>query len=472
MRARAKTVVLSAALVACSGAGALDVGVDAGVDGGTDTRVDLGHDAGVDSPSFVDAASDASCATPRDGAIDATVLDASPGIDPDWRSVAGYGAECDVAAALHPEGAMAFHWEPCAGALPDCQMTVIDWAPAPLDRVVGVNGGNDERGTLEWHFAARGAIVEDYLVVTRGTRVMAAWRIRLVGMHACAPSLALSADGVAVDDYIAPATGPATERVAVASWANLATLLGPVWRSTAAEIPAGSFLETPSTSATTFAAMTPAGAIIVAEPPRGGLVGHGAYPVVVGHVVMWNWGDAAGARGIHAATLGGGEVELYRAPTGTHTFSVRSEGTWIAWRAGANDPTGATSALNELWAAPYAETGPLDARLLRTDLVGDEYLGTVGDGLYANIGPDPTGTITAVVVTSLADGSRRYVLLPTPDECNTGWWLDPAEVAWVTRDEVAVPMHYVNHPAGLESFDAVLRFDIRDRPAEPIPHVP
>ena len=147
--------------------------------------------------------------------------------------------------------------------------------------------------------------------------------------------------------------------MATASWGSIGDLERNDWLVTQEIVHPGDFLEAASASASTYPAMTTTGHIVAVEPPSAAIVGDGGEPVVVGHSVLWNWADASGSTAVHVSTLGGSETELYRAPSGTHLYGVRADGAWIAWRAGADDTSGATFPVNELWAAPYAETGLL-----------------------------------------------------------------------------------------------------------------
>ena len=67
---------------------------------------------------------------------------------------------------------------------------------APLDRALGLSGGNDGLGALQWHLVDGTAPRTDYFVVSRNDVVVAAWRGR-----SCAAGLVASSDGLGLYNY-------------------------------------------------------------------------------------------------------------------------------------------------------------------------------------------------------------------------------------------------------------------------------
>lgn len=447
MRARL-LVILTCSVLACSGGEAPDASssVDAGMDGARDADTDGGVDAaeaGLDGSSDVD--------------LDAQVrLDADAGPDPGWERLPGFPNDCYVERATRPENVLAVHWEPCLDALPACEMAVLDWSILPLDRIYVLNGGNDAHGIFAWSLI-RGR--EAIAVIVRDSSIALAWRTGPYADHsACSANSAASGDGVGVEAYSLTMDGVNHGFVSTVSWDRVAELGNDPWMEAGPLFPDGDSLGTPSTSATTFAGVLLSGNILAVEPPSSAaILGHGGLgPVVVGHSVLWNWGDPTGATGIHVSRIGGTEMELYRAPAGLSVLGVRADGTWITWRSFTTTSTGDT-----LWAAPYRETPPLDARPLWGDIGSGGYSGTIGDGMFAYGANDSATGLPAVRVVDLSDGSRRSVLLPRfPD--GTEWSL-LADPAWVTRDEVAFPAGRISPTGRLQT---VLRIDLTSVPVE------
>lgn len=423
--------------VACSGGDAQpDAASDVGVDA---TSAD---DVGFDSPR-VDA--------PVDAAFDAPLAPDDPG----WTRLPGFPDECFIERARQPEAVLSFHWEPCRDGLPRCEMAVLDRSVGALRDVAGAHSGNDAHDALIWTLDRSdrpGTIV----AVTRAASVAAAWRVGPFDAHFfCGAATAPGPDGMGLEVSSGSGTRSSADAVAVGAWDDLGGLDAPVWNVSSDVVHSGDFLEAASASGTTFAAMTTTGHIVVVEPPLGAVIGDGTEPVVVGHTVLWNWGDAAGATAIHASSLEGSETELYRAPAGSHAYGVRADGEWIAWRGGVDDPTGASFPLNELWAAPYSATGPLDAHRLGTDLTGGGLNGTIGDGMFAYTGADDTGMHQAVFVVDLAAGTRRTYVLPT--DLGAFGWVFNGDPAWVTRTEVVLP---ATGGGATDGFRTAVRIDL------------
>ena len=436
-------LVATCTVFACSGGDQRDASPnDAGVDGGRDAGFDAANEVGSDAR--------------LDGGPDANV-DAGP--DPHWQRLPGFPDECYVERALHPENALSFHWENCTDELPACQMVTIDSSTAPFDHILAWNGGNDLRGSVAWHLIeATGT--HDVIVITHDEVAIAAWRsnYRVAGAS-CGPWVALGAATMGVDQQFVRG-GESSHFVSVASLSDLTTLDSMVWTSTSELVPPGDFLQTPSASGTTFAGMLLSGNILAVEPPNAEVLGQGDLgPVVVGHSVLWNWGDASGASGIHISRIGGTEVELYRAAAGTSVLGVRADGTWITWRSYTASSPGDT-----LWAAPYRETAPLDARPLWNDL-SPGTSGTIGDGMLAHADQPEPGADLVIHVIDLADGSRREVALPDPLPSGATWHIS-GEAAWVTRDEVAFPAFRID---GSHTTSTLVRIDLMALPAQALP---
>lgn len=432
--------------------------------GGDVPRDTANRDGSVDAPAIHEVGRDAVVSdTSPDDAPDAT-FDAPLGPDdPGWQRLPGFPDACFVERARQPEATLAFHWEPCTDGLPTCEMAVVDRSAGPLNTVAASHGGNDARSVLIWTLDrddAPGSMV----VVSREDSVAGAWRVGPFSSHYfCGAAAPAGPNGMGLELSSGTGTRASADLISVASWTNLGQLDAPTWNVSSDIVHAGDFLEAASASATTFAAMTTTGHIVAVEPPDATLLGDGAEPVVVAHAVLWNWGDATGGTGIHVAVLGGTEIELYRPPAGNHVYGVRADGEWIAWRGGLDDSTGASFPLNELWAAPYSESPPLDAQQIGTDLTGGGLNGTIGDGMFAYTGADATGTHQAMFVIDLAARTRREYVLPT-DLGAVGWVFD-GDPAWVTRTEVVIPA-----TGGTTTrFHTALRIDLTALPASPVP---
>lgn len=446
MRAR---VVLSALCiaVACSGG---DGQPDAC---GGDAAIDASFDEAQDASTLVDAMLDTSLDSNRDAALTAD--------DPGWLRSPGFPDECYVERARQPEAVMAFHWAPCVDGLPNCMMSTIDRSVAPLASVTGIPGGGD---VLLWSFEEQHFGI---YAMTREDHVVLAWRLGpYADHHVCMVSAAASELGTGMEIWSGTGSSFLLDHIVTAPWSNLGRLDDPPFVVSSSLVAPGDFLEAPSASDTTFAAMTTTGHIVAVEPPMAAaILGDGSEPVVVGHRVLWNWGDAAGATAIHLGTLGGAETELYRAPSGTHLYGVRGDGAWVTWRAGADDPTGAHFPLNELWAAPYSETGPLTGQRSWTDLVNSGRSGTIGDGMFAYDGYDTALAEYAIYVVRLSDGARFEYALPFDAAPGGVGWGIATDPAWVTRDEVVFP---AGRTHGAERLHTALRIDLTA--LVPVPH--
>jgi len=457
MRTRVALGALCIAVACSGGDGQSDAGVDA-------RPVDVGVDVPPDV--LLDATDAAAIDAPSDADIDSNVDAALAPDDPGWTRLPGFPDACFVERARQPEAVLSFHWEPCADSLPSCQMAVLDRSVAPLDRVVTVPSGNDSRGVLWWRLLDRDGGRSIFALID-SSHVLAAWRAGpFLNGYACDVSPAAGQNGVGVETWF---TGVGRDRgawVGVAQSSDLSTLLAPVWSLSDSVVGVGDFLEVPSSSETTFAAMTTTGHIVAVEPPTAGILGDGGEPVVVGHSVLWNWGDATGATAIHVSALGGRETEIYGAPSGTHLYGVRADGAWITWRAGADDPTGVHFPLNELWAAPYSETGPLVAQRSWTDLVNSGRSGAIGDGMFAYDGYDATLARYAIYAVRLSDGARYEYALPFDASSGGVQWGIATDPAWVTRDEVVFPAGRVH---GSERLYTALRIDLTALTPQPLP---
>lgn len=435
--------------LACSGGDSEPDAAEQGdaADAGT---IDVGfeeHDVGMDA---TDVGSDAPL----------------PPDDPGWERLPGFPDECFVERARQPEAVLAYHWEPCFDDMPACEMAIVDRSVAPLDRAVSLGGGNDARGVLVWHLRGDRDSPYSYLALARGGSVAVAWRSGpFADGSYCDASPVASAEGVGLEAWSAPRGGAYVGHVTIGPWDDLERLDAPVWNETRDVIPTGTFLQSFSVGGTTFAATVSNGRIVAVEPPRAAVLGTGSEPVVVGRSVLWNWSDATLATAIHISRIGGTETVLHVPPVGTHLYGVRSDGLWITWRGGIDDPTGVHFRLNELWAAPYRETAPLDARRLWTDLGQSGYNGTIGDAMFVYVTADETGTHAAIRVVDLADGSRRTYTVTTDFTSSQGWFLS-GDAAWVTRDELAFPAHHID---GTALARTVLRIDLTGLPVEPLP---
>jgi hypothetical protein len=408
-----------------------------------DSWIDGANDVGVDARIDIGPSSDA-------------------GLDPGWRRLAGFPDDCYVERALHPENVLAFHWEPCIDDLPACQMAVLDWSAYPLDAIGPLNGGNGSGHTFVWQLVEPGR-AHSILCATHDDACAAAWRSRYVvgsGHTACLAQLTASEEGIGANAASVDPGALETAHIAVAPWGDLSALDSNVWTSSASLIRSGDVLQTPSTSATTFAGMLQSGNILAVEPPTAQVLGQGDLgPVVVGHSVLWNWGDATGATAIHISRIGGTEVELYRAPAGVSSYAVRADGTWITWLI-----YDASRSTETLWAAPYRETSPLARRPLWGDLARGTS-GTIGGGFFAHVDSGADGLQQPVHVVDLTDGSRRTVQIPYTLPDASGWRIT-GDPTWVSRDELAFPAGRISSTARLQT---VLRIDLTALPVEPLP---
>ncbi len=448
MRARLAVSVLCIG-VACSGG---DVPGDAAT-----------TDGSWDAPSEDAAAPESD--VPQDTSPDAPLGPDDPG----WTRLPGFSDACFVEHARQPEAVLAFHWEPCRDALPHCDMALLDRTVGELHGVAPFQVGVGARTLIWilWDTPAR----QEIDVLASVDRVLGAWRATLSQSTYCGAALAGGSDGLALDAWQAGDLAMAPDHVGVAPWNDLDALYDATWISGPDVVNPHDFLEAPAGSSLAFAAMTTTGHIVAAEPPEGAVIGDGAEPVVVGRTVLWNWSDATGASAIHVGGVHVPERELYAAPAGTHVYAVRADGQWITWRAGIEDATGQTYRLNELWAAPYRETPPLDAHLYASDLVAggfSEPKGTLGDGMFAYQGPDETGTHQAIYVIDLAARTRRVYVLPTVIPGGFGWGFQ-SDPAWVTRDEVVVPAVWSDGVHADTYLRTAVRIDLTALPTEPLP---
>lgn len=457
-------VVATCGLLACSGGDASDAGTDtrAGRDAGRDAGTDAGNDAAVDVAR--DVGTDATDDVGRDAARDVGA-DADAGPDPEWQRLPGFPDDCYVARARHPENVLAFHWEPCTDGIVGCEMIVFDRAIDPDLRPYGLAGGNS--AARIWAVGSRDSATP-YLTISvvRDDAVVAAWR---GGPNAhgsgCSTELAASDDGLGVDTWFMAAGGDGFDRISTAPWRDLASLDTDTWTSTPASIPTNTFLEMPSASATTYAAVDTNGWVIAVESDREATIDTiGDGPVVIGRAVLWDWSVTTTDTAIHVGGLDVLETTLYTPPSGEHVLAVRSDGTYIAFLQGADDPTGATYPLNELWVAPFRTTAPLDAHLVRDDIMRNDIDAAIGDGMYAYV----TGVATAeqVCVVDLASAERRCVDLPFDLTPGGVRWRAPGHVAWVTRSEVAFP---ASREEGSTPVPTLLRVALSTLAPEPAP---
>jgi hypothetical protein len=271
-------------------------------------------------------------------------------------------------------------------------------------------------------------------------------------------------DALGLDAWWTPSHGTAFERISIASWDDLSHLDVTAWTSSPDILPPGVFLETPSVSAFTYAAVATDGDIIAIEPPRAAIVGHsGDTPVVVGHTVLWDWSDATLRSEIRVGGLDASETTLFAPPAGSHVLGVRSDGDQIAWLGGADDVSGASVPLNELWVAPFRDSPPLSARLVRNDLAHNSMLAAVGEGMYAFLGADSSGIRGAIHVIDLATGSRRSYEMPFDTSTGGVRWRVLLDPAWVTQTEVVFP---ASREQGTTVLHTILRIDLTAIPPD------
>jgi hypothetical protein len=434
---RARLVVLaSCTVLACSGG---------------DTRTDAGTDA-----SNVDAEVDDTSAD--DANVDAALAPDDPG----WERLPGYGSECWTDRARQPAAVLAYHWEPCSDGISGCQMAIVDRSVAPLADVRGLAGGNDARGVAQWHLVGTADPIEDIVVATRDDVVLAAFRQISTNPHVfCGPALVGSFDALGLDNYYGPAPTPSRDHVSFGPWSDLSPLseLG----FTAAFEAGSTFLETPSVSATTYAAVLTTGDVVAIESGRGSVIAStGDGPVVVGQTVLWDWSDSAQHSAIHVGGLDRPEEVLYTPPVGEHVLGVRSDTSWTVFLQGRDDPTGASVPLNELWVAPFRAAPPLAAHLVRDDLAGNGPGGTIGGGMYAYRGADASHTRDEMHVVDLASGARSTVALPFSSGIGVSWSVS-RDAAWVSASEIAFPALRTEGTARLET---LLRINLASLAAE------
>jgi hypothetical protein len=110
------TALFTCTMLACSdGDSHMDTGADA-ADAGGDAAV-------VDAAQEVDA-QDAAAVPDADAALGPD--------DPGWTRLPGFPDSCIVELARQPAAVLRFHWEPCADALPACEMAIVDRATIPF----------------------------------------------------------------------------------------------------------------------------------------------------------------------------------------------------------------------------------------------------------------------------------------------------------------------------------------------------
>lgn len=451
MRARVLIAVI-AVVAACSGADERDASqLDAGLDAARDAGGDGGHDGGHD------ANDDDARGSRHDARVPSLAAD-----DPGWTAIPGFPSDC-LQYARQPQAVLQFHWAPCGDGLPACTWIVVDHATATV-RNLFTSGRSDSRGVVFWTLDDGATPGQEIIVVVRDDAPQWAWRQPIRTAEQCFVIPTGSTTAIGADALYWFSAARRDDFIGLASWTDLTPLVSGLWQLPSGAISATDLAQSPSASATTFALDT-TNAILVVEPPRWMRFspGESDTPVVIGHEVLFDWSGVTSGSAIHAASLDGGERTLFSEVDGRHVFAVQADATSIVWRAGADDPTGMTFPLNELWTAPF-ETDParFSPRVVRSDLpqCGLATCGAIGGGMYAEAGSDYVRAI------SLADGSQRRYPFP-PRSADGTFWFFSGNPIWVSPDEV------VTFGGRRVNFDppalAAIRIDLRALPVEPAP---